>query len=249
MLVFITHPKYFDKKSLYRKKPELVYIFNSFPLYEELSKKYKCINLDKNYNVKNENFFPEPNDKKQFKHSMVDIKRDIYSYFKKKEYFFLRKQYRMRGSYKDTDYKMIINFSHMYEREERNIEKATKFMEISIEETLISILKFEKGEKFVKDNIEFIKKIFNLMNSLYRAYIYSFCKIRGSEVYGDIFKFNTFLNSILYYTFDKYDIYENDFYYSYKKVLSRLFIENLHKNDIKYFVKANIEYQKEQRWL
>jgi hypothetical protein len=247
MLVFITHPKYFDKKSLYRKKPELVYIFNSFPLYEELSKKYKCINLDKNYNVKNENFFSEVNDKKEFKDILISIKKEIYSYFKKKEHKFLQKFYVLRKGYKDSIYWITMDFTKKYVKKDANL--AIKFLDQEILKLLVSIIEVEKGKEFVEKNIIYINKIFNLMNSFYRSYIYSFCEIRGSEVYGDVFKFNNALNAILYYTFDQFDIYNDDFHYSYKKVLARLFIEKIHKNDIKYFVKANIEHQKEEGWL
>jgi len=247
MLVFITHPKYFDKKSLYRKKPELVYIFNSLSLYKELSKKYKCVNLDINYKVKNENFFPDSNTKDIFKRKMVDIKRNIYSYFKKKYYNIQRKMYVMRGGHKDVTYRIVMDICRRMEKNSR--DEATVFMEEEIIKLLGLILEFEKSEKFVKDNQKFIIKIFNLTNSLYRSYIYSFSDIRGVEVFGDVFKFNYFLNAVNHYTFDKKDIYNNDFHFLYKKVLVRLFVENIHKNNIKLFVNHNIEYYKDSEWL
>jgi len=55
MLVFITHPKYFDVKSLENKKVELIYIFNSKKLFDELSQNYKCVNIDKNGKLIDEN--------------------------------------------------------------------------------------------------------------------------------------------------------------------------------------------------
>jgi hypothetical protein len=247
MLVFITHPKYFEKKSLYRKKPELIYIFNSPTLYKEVSKKYKCVNLDKNYNIKNENFFPPANDKKRFKHNLIVIKKQIYAYFKKKQHKLMQRNYILRTGYKDVTYKLTMELADKYEKKDK--QKAILFLENEIFNLLMNIIKMEKDEKFTETYKIHIATIFNLMNSFYRAYIYSFCEIRGSEVYGDVFKFNNFLDAILYYTFDKYDLFKDDFNYPYKKVLCRLFIEKIHKNNIKKFVKRNIEYQRSEGWL
>ena len=247
MLVFITHPKFFDKKSLYRKKPELVYIFNSKSLYDELSKKYKCVNLNKDYIVQNENFFPDGLQNDTFKNRLIEVKKNIYAYFKKKEHQLRRRQYVMVRGYKDTEYKLTMNFCDQMAKKDKN--EATIYIGNEIIKKVISIIQFEKSESFIKQNFPLIQNLFNLSNSLYRSYIYSSYNIRGIEVFGDVFKYNFVLNVVLHYTFDKKDIYNNDFHFNYKKVLARLFIENIHKNDIKYFVKHNIEYYKGNEWL
>ena len=53
---------------------------------------------------------------------------------------------------------------------------------------------------------------------------------------------------MLYYRFNKRDIYEERFHFRYLKVLSRLFIEQIHQNDVKKFIHNNIEYYKENQW-
>ena len=249
MLVFITHPKFFEKRMLYRKKVDLIYIFDSDLLYKDLKKRYRCINLDKDYRIKNENFFPPPSKRKikNFAYHMLSLKKKTYSYFKKKEHSYKSKKFRMLGGYKDSMHRIIINICN--DLEKHNVQEAYKFIEEKIWDMVMTILEFEKGEEFCQQNRVLIEKLLNLSNSLYRSYIYSFCGIRGSEGYGDVFKYNYFLNTVLHYTFDKYDIYKNDFHYDYRKVLMRLFIEHIHKNDIKNFVKNYIEYVRREEWL
>ena len=69
---------------------------------------------------------------------------------------------------------------------------------------------------------------------------------RGAEVFADIFRFSLFMHILLYYHFDKYDIYaDTKFKYGYLKVLSRLFIEQIHSNDVKGLVKGYLNEYKE----
>jgi len=245
MLVFITHPKYFDIKSLDDKKVDLIYIFNSKVLYHKLSKDYKCINIGKDGNIVDENYFPKQTLKKYY--GLLEFKKGIYGYFKKKHYKAQSKIYVMRGGYKDVMYRMT--FAEVRRLEKKNINEAILYLDNAILKEVISMLEFEYSKKWTEIHNDKLKYIFNLINSFYRAYIYRFFRKRGLELFGDLFRHNLFLNILIHYPFEKYDIYENRFHYNYLKVISRLFIEQLHKNDVKGFIKSNIAYYKENGWL
>ena len=236
MLVFITHPKYFDESKIENKKVELIYIFNSKQLYNKLSQKYKCVNLGIDGNIIDENFFPKRKMSEESLSKIFDFKMGIYSYFKKKYYQIESKYYVKRGGYKDSEYRFVADYSYNLYR--KNKIKGILYLEDELKDMVNRIINFDNSSNIKKQNIKFIKFIFNYVSSFYRAYIYSFSlKKRGIEIFGDVFKYNLLVTITLYYCFDKYDIYENKkFKYGYLKVLSRLFIEQIHSNNVKYLV-------------
>ena len=244
MLVFITHPKYFNEKEIENKKVELIYIFNSKILFNKLSQKYKCVNIGSDGIIKDENFFPKQTISSKANSKLFDLKMGLYSYFKKKYHQLESKYYVKRRGYKDSEFRLVTDYAQTLYRQD--ISSAIYYLERETLNVLYRIITFE-NDKFVKRYEKLILSIFQYTNSFYRAYIYSFSiKKRGVEIFGDVFKYNLFLNAVLYYHFDKYDIYEDTkFKYGYLKVLSRLFIEQIHSNDVKGLVKGYLNEYKE----
>ena len=178
---------------------------------------------------------------------MLEFKKGIFDYFKKKHHSHQKKRYIMKRGYKDVTYNIVL--AEVRKQEKKDINQAMVVLERAIITEILGIMEFEHSQQWVKDNNKQIIYIFNLLNSFYRAYIYRFFRKRGIEIFGDLWKYNLALNIILYYPFDKYDVYKNGFHFNYLKVISRLFIEQLHRNDVKGFIKSNIKYYKEQGWL
>ncbi|WP_456479972.1 hypothetical protein [Nautilia sp.] len=246
MLVFITHPKYFDKKAIYRKKADLIFIFNSGKLFYELKDKYKCVNIGIDGNIKNENFFPQANKRKKFnKVALLRIKMGIYGAFKKKLHILRNRHYMMMKSYKDTEYKLVMS----YAKKEKDFNKANSVIELETLKCIVEMIRLEHGDKFLENHKEHARVLLNYSNSFYRSYVYSMEFERGMEIFADLIKYSFFSNVMLYYLFNRYDLYENGFHYNYLKVISRLFIENIHRNDVKNFIKNNINAYKEEGWL
>lgn len=232
MLVFIVDKRKFKEI----KKAELVFIFNDERLFDEMSNQFKCINLNKKGIIVNENFFPKKSIKEKFMY--FNVKRDMYGYFKKKQHHIMSKKIVMIKGYKDSIYNLIITESKKLERK-RQYEEAQEFLNQAILNNIKKILEFE--------NIKTDKYFYYLNNyffSFYRGYIYSFATKRGIDFLGDIFRFNLLLSVMRFYKFDDNDILFNGFKNAYLKVLSRLFIEQIHKNSFKNFVLKNIEYYK-----
>ena len=249
MLVIITHPKYFDKEKLKRKKVELCYIFNSKRLYNELSKKYKCVNLNSQYEIIDENFFPsETYDGRLLYPRMFSFRISILTYFYKKKYQLMkRKGVAAVGAYykRDAIYNMSVAMAKKtFKRDKSGAMRSLNDSIYSVvQEGIYNIV----SKSYFDENKEYFPLIFNLADSFYRSYIYSFPDVkRGAEVTSDVLKYNFVMNSIIYYRMEKNDIYKDGFHYNYLRVLSRLFIENIHRNlGIKEFTYENIEFWEE----
>ncbi len=246
MIVFITHPKYFDMANIRDKKDiELIFIFDSMNLYQKLSQKYQCVLLDKRGNIKQENFFP-PSRKihKNTIHGFFRIKEKSLRYFRKIYHRTKKKHFEMLQRYKDVEFDIIVAMA----KKKKTPQEQLISLDNGILRTIYDILELEHGEKYLKENKIFIELLFNYIKSFYRAYVYSFSKERGAEVFSDFFRFSYLFNTLFYYRFNKRDIYQNRFHYRYLRVLSRLFIEHIHKSDVKGFVEHNIGYYKENGW-
>ena len=233
MLAFIIDKRRFKE---FEKKPELVFIFNNEKLFDELSLNYKCVNLDAKGIITKENFFPKRSIKS--KYIYFEVKKGVYSYFKKKYHNILRKQFVMRRGYKDSIYYLVINQARELEKR-RQYEEANILLDNAIINIMKEILDFE-GIKVDK----YFYYLINYTYSFYRAYIYSFARKRGIDVLGDIFRFNLALNIVRFYKYNKFDISNSGFKTGYLRVISRLFIEQMHKNNVKNFVDRNIDYYK-----
>ena len=242
MLVFITHPKYFDRKKLRGKKVDLVYIFNSKILFNKFNK--KCVNIGLDGKIKNENFFS-----KEFlnikKGQILDLKFSVYAYFKKVELQHKRKFYVIRGGFRDYQYNLVSSTSRDIAK--RDINRAIYFIDNEVINLMFNILSLYYDKKEIDK--KYISKLFYIYDSFFRAYVYSFGFKRGAEIFADIFKYSLFLNTLIYYKWDKWDLYKDFFHYNYLKVLSRLFIEKITKNNIHSFIEANLKYYKENGWL
>ena len=251
MIAIITHPKYFDKSKLYRKKVDLVYIFNSYELYKELSKKYKCVNLNNSYKIVNENFFPS---QVYTNHRTIS---KIYYFRELILQYFYKKKYQLYRSHK------IAQINYYYKQDPiYNLVKARAKKTFKTDKTKAMNILNEGIYKAIKDSIEeivdkkyyelnkdYFQLIFNLIDSFYRAYIYTEEDFkRGAEITTDIFKYNLAMTIIIYYRMEQRDIYKNRFHYNYLRVISRLFIENIHANNIKAYTKAQITHWEEDEW-
>jgi len=205
MLAFLT------KEKELHKKYDIVYIFNNQSLYNKLSKKFNCVNLAKNGTIKEINF------KKDFKlelYQIIEIQKAVYFYLKKRSPVYRRKD---------------INMKMLYEIEKRNnYEEAAYFMNSVINQILSEILSMNIEKRFLDRYKNYITYIFNYVNSFYIAYSYRFEFFQRLEV----LKYALFINIMLYYRFNKYDLNEKGFKRGYLKVLSRLFIEQIHKKEL-----------------
>jgi len=233
MLAFIIDKRKFED---FEKKPELVFIFDNEKLFDELRKSYKCVSLDRRGIITKENFFPKTG--MQSKHIYFEIKEGIYSYFKKKHHKILKKQTAMLKGYKDAIYYLVVNRAKELEKK-RQYEEANELLEKEIIKNIQKVLESEKID--VDRNFQYI---LNYSYSFYRAYIYSFAKKRGIDILGDIFRFNLAISIMKFYRYDEYDLLKIGFKIGYLKVISRLFVEQIHENSVKNFVKRNIKYYK-----
>ena len=205
MLAFLT------KEIELKKEYDIVYIFNNQPLYNKLSKKFNCVNLSRNGMIKEMNFKKEIDLKL---YQIVDIQKVVYFYLKKKNPIYTKKD---------------INMKMLYEMEKKNFyEEAIYFMNSIINQTLDEILSMNIERRFLNKYKNYVKSIFNYINSFYIAYSYRFTFSQKLE----ILKYALFINTMLYYRFDKYDLTETGFKRGYLKVLSRLFIEQIHKKEL-----------------
>ena len=235
MLAFIIDKRKFKG---FEKKPELVFIFDNEKLFDELSERYKCVNLNKRGIVTKENFFPK-RDSIKSKRLYFEIKEGVYSYFKKKQHkIFCRQSVMLRG-HKDTIYNFVINTARELERK-KQYEEASQFLDREILNLIKEILSFEHIE-----NDKYFQYVLNYCYSFYRAYIYSFTNKRGIDFLGDVFRFNLAINIMRFYKYNEYDVLKTGFKTGYLKIISRLFIEQIHREYVKKFVKSNIEYYKQ----
>lgn len=233
MVAFIIDKRKFKG---FEKKPKLVFIFDDEKLFDELSKNYKCVNLDKKGIITKENFFPKSSMKS--KHIYFEVKSGVYSYFKKKHHDILRRQTVMIKGHKDALYNLVIRESKKL-AQKRQYEEANDMLNREIRSNIDKILEFE--------NIQidkYFEYILNYTYSFYRAYIYSIARKRGIDCLGDIFRFNLALSIVRFYRYNEFDILKTGFKIGYLKVISRLFIEQIHKNNFQNFLNQNISYYK-----
>lgn len=240
MMLFVTHPKYFDKRAIRGKKIDLGFVFDSKKLYSSFD--FKCVNIGKDGKIRNENFFPQeilnlP------KGIALSLKQQLYGYLKKREHKIKCKYMRMVQGYKDAQYKLVLSTSKHFAKKDLN--QALIFMEKEMMNLLISMIEYEMKAKDRQMYAKNFVTLYNITNSFFRAYTYSLGYKRGTEVIVDVLRFGFLLNVIEYYLFNKYDIYEDRFDYRYLKVLSRLFIEYVHRNDIKGFIEKQLEFYAE----
>ena len=246
MLVFITHPKLFDENKLKNKKIDLIYIFNSKRLFNQLKDRYKCVNIGTDGNVQDENFYPTKQVSKIFILKMFENRRSLFAYFKKKAYNKQRCYVRGMG-FRDSEYRLVRNLA--VKIFDKNKIEAFQYLNREIYNQIDTMIYLESSKYEYEFKQKYFHLIINYTHSFFRSYIYSLgFRRRGVELFGDIWTYNYFLNVLSYYSFSKFDIYKNGFNYNYLRVLSRIFIETIHRNDIKNFIKENIAYYKEQEW-
>jgi len=231
MLVFITHPKYFDRKEIIGKKLDLVYVFNSKSTFKKFDE--KCVNIGLDGEIKNENFFPKMSLNLQ-KIEIFKFKLSVYKYFNKVVYSH-RKKFIMNSNLEYS----VVSIANRYLKQDLNL--AITFIEGEIDILISEVLSFYE----IKNKLH-ISKLYHIYDSFFKSYVYSLGFKRGAEIFADVFKYNLFLNTIIHYKFDKFDLYRDFFHFNYLKVLSRLFIEKIHKSNVKNFIEQNIKFYKEK---
>jgi len=152
MLVFITHPKYFDRKKIRDKKPDLVYVFNSESTFKKFNE--KCVNIDLNGEIKNENFFPKEvlNLKKI---EIFKFKLSVYRYFNKVVYSY-RKKFVMNSNLEYS----VISTANRYLKQDFNL--AITFIEGEIDILISEILSFYETK-----NKLHISKLYHIYDSFF----------------------------------------------------------------------------------
>jgi len=221
MFVFITHPRYFDKQDLCRKRIDLIYIFNSKKLYDELSKRYKCVNLGIDGKIKNENFFKS---EKVDKYKLFEDLKSVYSYVLKIRQ---SRDIVMDKSLKKYTLKFINEMANI------NIEYGISSLKDEIFSEINRCLDLSFSKTYLEKNKKYFDLILKYGESFFIAFISSF-GIKNNyffNFYAEIIAYA--INSFTFYTPNSFDIYKDKFRYEYLKVLSRLFIEAIHKKEIK----------------
>ena len=205
MLAFLT------KETELKKRYDIVYIFNNQSLYNKLNKKFNCVNLARNGMIKEMNFKKETN---LALYQIVDIQKAVYFYLKKRNPVYTKKD---------------INMKMLYEMEKKNnYEGAVLFMKDTNFQMLNEIFSINIESEFLKKYNKYIPMLYNYINSFYIGFSNKFFYDKRVEV----LKFGLFVNAMLYYRFDKYDLTETGFKRGYLKVLSRLFVEQIHKKEL-----------------
>lgn len=206
MLAFLT------KEIELKKNYDIVYIFNNEKLFNKLKDKFSCVNLAKDGNIKNINF-AQKIDLELYE--IIDIQKAAYFYLKKKRSIGLRGR--------DFNMKMLYEIEN-----NRQYKEAIVFMRNTNLELLDDIISMNIDAEFSKNYRKFLDITFNYITSFYYAYAYKFAYNERIE----IFRFALFLNVLLYYRFDKWDVNEYSFKRGYLKVLSRLFVEQIHRRGL-----------------
>jgi len=241
MVVFIIEDKNFTISKLRGKKVDLIYLFNE-ELYDKLSSKYKVVLFDKFLKIKKENFFNKDilDVKKRI---LIDYKIKFFEVFEQK----YRNLYRKKIAYmRRSNLKRNIIYSVANKKDNNEI---VKFLDEEIFLVMLKAVKVRISEKFVEQNKEAFKDIFNYITSLYRAYCYSFGYKRGSEILLDLFRFKLFYEIANFYFPNSFDLYKTRLKKDYIKVLSRLFIEDIHKNLLDNFLSKNLAQWLEFGWF
>ena len=207
MLAFLT--KEVELKGEY----DIVYIFNNKPLYDKLSKKFNCVNIARNGKAKEFNFKKEIVLKD---YEIIDIQKSVYFYLKKRNKVYCR-------SKKD------FNMQMLYELQKQNrTEHAQIFMQDAIKGEMRDIYSMYFGKSFLTKYQKHIEILFNYVETFYSAYAHRF----GYSEKIEVLKYALFLNILLYYTFNQYDVNETGFKRGYLKIISRLFVEQIHKREL-----------------
>jgi len=248
MMVFITHPKYFDVKVLDGKDIDVIYIFNGKRLYNMLKNRYKVALLGMDYKIVAENFFSQEFITKKVGQRLL-FNNKVFTYR------FLHKLKRIKKRddvyYKSIGYKQEIKFylgmSKRSFKKDPNLGIET--IDIYIKDILVDIFVYEHGAEFVQKYRNNLENLFNLITSLYRIYIQSLGYKRGVEILTELNRYSYIVNIMDYYRFNGWDVYKNGFKYDYLKVLCRVFIEKIYAENVKFYVDKKVVEYEENGWF
>ncbi len=248
MMVFITHPKYFDVKVLDDKDVDVIYIFNGKRLYNKLKEKYKVALLGNDYKIVAENFFSQ---------EFITHKNGQRVLYNNKElvYKFLHKIKRIKKRddmfYNQIGYKQDIRF-HLG-MGKRNFKKdpnlGIETLDLYIKNLLIEIFSYDYGVEYLKKYKKNAENLLNLTSSFYRIYVQSLGYKRGIEIVTELNKYSYLVTVMDRYRFNRWDVYKDGFNYGYLKVLSRVFIEQIYKESVKEQVKKNVLKFEDMGWF
>lgn len=206
---------------------ELIYIFNSAPLYYKLAGRYPCVNLGWDGLIRQENFFPPAQKlpEEVLKHIIAE-KRILIEYFKKKLHVVRAKH----NIYLVQD-PLMNNFLVKFRKSNKpryKMEMAEKAFRYAVERIFMT----RKGVDYVKKYGKYIERIANYGHSLFRAYVYAQGYPRGFEVALDFYRLIYTSNLLHFYPFHFADLTKNGFRTGYLKTISRIFIEDIHKREL-----------------
>ncbi len=242
MMLFVTHPKYFDKRAIRGKKIDLGFVFDSKRLYDSFD--FKCVNIGKDGKIRNENFFPKEIKLDINKDMALNIKIGVYSYLKKRDYKIKSKYLRTAEGYRDFQYRFVV--SHTRDIAKKDFNKALSSIEEDIYDLFLSIA---KDNYMLSNYIQNLITLYNIINAFFEAYICSLGYNKNEKMIIEILQYTFLLNIIEYYTFDRNDIDKNGFNNKYLKILSRLFIEHIHKINIEEFIQEQYRYYNKGKYL
>jgi hypothetical protein len=219
-MVFVYNHKFFKEPI----KNDLIYVFNSQKLYENLSKNHRCVNLNKNGDIANENFFPK--EKIKIHSTIYQLKKDVYSYLK--EYFHkLELKYKYSSSFKDAEFKDVIKTADNYLK--KGELEAIQYINGENLRLLVKIIQIMRGKTFYNGNRITIGWLLVYINSFYRSYLYSMIDKPGIDAFSEKLQYDLSLNIIKNH-FHKNITYKDGFHFNYLKLLSKLFLEHVQKN-------------------
>ena len=249
MMVFVTHPKYFDETILDGiDGVDLIFIFNGKRLYNRLKSRYRVVLLGFDYQILAENFFSQKMIKNRVGQRLLfNNKVFIYRFLHKIK----RTKKRDDAFYRQMGYKQEIRFYLGMSKKlfKENPNKGLEYIDMYIKELLLEIFYFDHGKEFVKKYKDNIISLINLTRSFFRAYVQSLGYERGLEILTELNQYSYLVTVMDRYRFNRYDIYESGFKYGYLKVLCRLFIEHIYKEDLKKSIESRYIEYKENGWL
>ena len=244
MKVFIVDKKRFNGLILRNKNIEFIVCFDK-DLYEKLQK-YNIVLIDKKGKIRKSNYFPDEIYNLKSVNQLISFKKNIFRYFEK-QYLYL---YRSRiGDIRRTN--MLLNPWIALVNKKKIIQEKIEVLDNAIFEILMKYFEVKYSKEYVEKHRYYFEIILNYITSFYRAYVYSLSDLkRGAELFNDIFRFIDFYELLKNHRPSESDLTKSGLKRDYIKVVSRFFIERIHKNsDIREFAKKNIELWRENKWI
>ena len=244
MKIIVVNEKMFNKKKILNKKVEFIVLFNK-NLFDSLQK-FNVVLIDKRGKIRKSNYFPNRIYKLKSTNAIIEFKKNIFKYFEKKYINLYRKKI---GYIHRTN--MLINTYIAYAKKQKNTNDLINVLDNAIFEIILQYFSVKYSADYVKKYKKYFEISFNYITSLYRSYVYSNKDLkRGAEIFNDIFRFIVFFELWKKFRPNDADITIFGFKNMYFKVISRFFIEEIHKQpDIRVFAEKNILLWQSNGWI